>query len=173
MGRELRRKQAKREGKSLQKQNNVEKNELKKLIKIVLLLVFIICVIYILSALFVTKELNWLDKKGETQTENKVNDSILASSIFKQQEEEYYVYFYDFNEEKSDLTNEIMNKLYGKKVYKVDTSSALNSTYVSEKGNKGAKKLEDLKVVAPTLIKISNKKITKYLEKDEILKNLK
>ena len=173
MGRELRRKQAKREGKSLQKQNNEEKNELKKLIKIVLLLVFIICVIYILSALFVTKELNWLDKKGETQTENNVNDSILASSVFKQQEEEYYVYFYDFNEEKSDLTNEIMNKLYGEKVYRVDTSSALNSAYVSEKGNKGAKKLEDLKVVAPTLIKISSEKITKYYEKDEILKNLK
>ena len=49
----------------------------------------------------------------------------------------------------------------------------MNSKYISETGNKNAKKLEELKVVAPTLIKISNETITEYYEKDEILANLK
>jgi len=173
MGRELRRKQAKKEWKSLQKEINAEKHEIKKLIKIILVLVFIISIIYILSALFLTKEVDWFKKNPETQNTNEVSNSILASSIFKQKEEEYYVYFYNFNEEKSDLTSEITNKLSSEVLYKVDTSSAMNSKYVSEKSNKKAKKLEELKVASPTLIKISGKKITKYYEKNEILENLK
>ena len=83
------------------------------------------------------------------------------------------MYFYDFNEEKSELTSEIVNKLSGKKLYKVDTSSAMNSKYVSETSNKKAKKLKDLKVVAPTLIKISGETIKEYYEKNDILENLK
>ena len=129
--------------------------------------------LYILSALFVTKELNWFNKSEETQNTNNVDNSILASSIFNQKEEEYYVYFYDFNEEKSELTSEIVNKLSGKKLYKVDTSSAMNSKYVSETSNKKAKKLKDLKVVAPTLIKISGETIKEYYEKNDILEKLK
>lgn len=173
MGRELRRKQAKKEGKSLQRENDTKKNEIKSLIKIILLLVFIISVIYILSALFLTKELDWFNKDEETQDKNTISDSILASSIFNQKEEEYYVYFYDFNEEKGELTQEVVNKLSGKPLYKVDTSSAMNSAYVGEIGNKKAKKLKDLKVVAPTLIKISGETIVNYYENTEILEKLK
>ena len=55
------------------------------------------------------------------------------------------------------------------KVYKVDTSSALNANYVSEESNKSAKTLEDLKVSAPTLIKISGDEIVKYYEKERLL----
>ena len=42
MGRELRRKQAKKEGKSLQKEEHIEKNQLKQLLIITAILVFII-----------------------------------------------------------------------------------------------------------------------------------
>lgn len=172
MGRELRRKQAKREGKSLEKQIEQEKNELKKFIIITLMLLIILGLIYLLSALFVTKELDWF--ADDEITENKVNvsNSILASSIFKQQEPEYYVYFYDFNEEKVNITAQVTNRLSSETLYKVDTSSAMNIKYVSDTSNKNAKNLEELKVVAPTLIKISNETIIEYYEKDEILANL-
>ena len=52
MGRELRRKQAKKEGKSLQPEIKEEEKLIKKLLIITAILVFIICTIYIISALF-------------------------------------------------------------------------------------------------------------------------
>ena len=67
MGRELRRKQAKKEGKSLKPEVPVEKNEIKGLLIITLILVIIIAVIYLLSALFVTKELDWFSKDNDKE----------------------------------------------------------------------------------------------------------
>lgn len=175
MGRELRRKQAKREGKSLEKKQLKEKNQIKDLVKIICILVFIVALIYVVSVNFITKEVNWFNTKKDTNTtENTSNNknTILAASIFKQSEEEYYVYFYDFNEEDTATSTIINSKLSDSKVYKVDTSSALNANYISEESNKSAKKLEDLKVSSPTLIKIVGDEIVNYYEKDEIKNNL-
>lgn len=172
MGRELRRKQAKKDGKSLKKEVQVEQNQVKKLVIITLVLVFIICLIYILSALFVTKELDWFEKDDD-QTQPLVTNTILASEIFKQKEEEYYVYFYDYTDEDNQVSTSVSSKLSSQKVYKVDTSSALNNKYVSEESNKSAKKLEDLKVKAPTVIKVSGEEIVTYYEGNEIINNLK
>lgn len=173
MGRELRRKQAKKEGKSLHPEIKEETNQLKKLLIITAVLVFIICTIYIISALFVTKELDWLDKKDENTTETLIENTILASEIFKQKEEEYYVYFYDYNDENNQITSAVSSKLSSKKVYKVDTSSALNIKYVSEQSNKSAKKLEELKVKSPTVVKINGDEISAYYEDKEIINSLK
>ena len=96
MGRELRRKQAKKEGKSLTQTKTNEENQLKVLLKIVGLLVFIIAVIYIISGVFITKEIKWFNNSSNGSNDNSnsnVSSSILASSNFKQSEEEYYVYF--------------------------------------------------------------------------------
>lgn len=173
MGRELRRKQAKKEGKSLHKETVVEKNQIVILIRIIILLVFIFAIIYLLSSLFITKELDWFNKE-DSQTENRIPaNSILASAIFKQPEEEYYVYFYDFNDEDSNIATAISSKLSGTKVYRVDTSSALNKKYVSEDSNREAKNLDELRVTIPTVIKINHEEIIAYYEKTEIINNLK
>ena len=121
--------------------------------------------------MFITKEVDWFDKKEENQS--LVTNTILASEIFKQSEEEYYVYFYDYNEEDSEIASAVSSKLSTKKVYKVDTGSALNNNYVSEESNKFAKKLDDLKVKPSTIIKISGEEIVEYYENDEIVNNLK
>ena len=173
MGRELRRKQAKREGKSLQKEEIVEKNQIKQLISITIVLVVIIGLIYLISALFVTKELDWFDKKDDTTIPTLATNTILASEIFKQSEEEYYVYFYDYKDEDADISSHITSKLSSSKVYKVDTNNGLNNKYVSEESNKQAKNLDELKVKAPTLIKINGEKISAYYEGDEIIDKLK
>ena len=171
MGRELRRKQAKKEGKSLKNETQVEQNQIKKLVIIVLVLVFIIGLIYMLSALFVTKELDWFKKDNQTQT--LATNTILASETFKQTEEEYYVYFYDYNNEDSEISSTVSSKLTSAKVYKVDAGSSLNKNYISEESNKKAKKLEDLKVKAPTVVKISGEEIVAYYEGEEITNKLK
>ena len=172
MGRELRRKQAKKEGKSLQREVPVEKNQIKGLLVITLILVLIIAAIYLLSALFVTKELDWFDKDEETP-ETLVDNTILASEIFKQKEDTYYVYFYDYDEEDTEISETVNRVLSTEKVYKVDTGSALNSRYVSEDTNKKAKTLENLKVKSSTVVKVSGEEIVEYYEDDEINSKLK
>ena len=174
MGRELRRKQAKKEGKSLVKEEIIEKNPLRKFIIITCILLIIMAIIYLATSLFITKELDWFSKKDKTEEtkEETVSDSILASAIFKQKEAEYYVYFYEFDEEKTTVTDFINQRLSSEKVYKVNTKSAMNLKYVSNESNKNAKTLEDLKVKAPTVIKIKDGKIEKYYEANEIVNNL-
>lgn len=172
MGRELRRKQAKREGKSLQKEVLKEENQIKKLIGITILVVVLIGIIYLISALFITKELDWFDKK-EKESQTLVTNTILASEIFKQQEETYYVYFYDYTKEDTQITSIINTKLSSNKIYKVDTNSALNNKYISEESNKNATSLEELKVKSPTIIKVSDMTIIEYYEGNEIKTNLK
>ena len=170
MGRELRRKQAKKEGKSLERVVVEDNNSMMNYLKITLIVVIFGCLIYLLSALFVTKELDWFNKKEE-QSEVTSN-IILASQTFKQKEETYYVYFYNFDEEDTNITSTVTNSLSSDKVYKVNTSDALNSNYVSEETNKKAKTLEELKVKEHTLIKIENDTIKEYYEGEEITKKL-
>ncbi len=175
MGRELRRKQAKKNGKSLEREEIVETNQIKKLLINIFVIIGIFSIIYLISALFITKELDWFSKDKTDDTSEKTNSgAILASAIFNQKEEEYYVYFYDFDEKEEDsmVTSLVTSELSDSKVYKVNTKSAMNANYVGEESNKNAKTLEDLKVVSPTLIKISGNKIAEYYEKDEITKKL-
>lgn len=168
MGRELRRKQAKREGKSLKNEEIKEEYNVKKIIITCVIVLVSIGLVYLISALFITKELDWFSKEEVKENTSSVENSILASAIFKQKEDEYYVYFYDFNEDNNMYKNIVSSKLSSKKVYNVDTSSGLNSNYVSDVSNKKATGLDDLKVVNDTVIKIVGDTIVEYYEKDEI-----
>ena len=168
MGRELRRKEAKREGKSLKNEEIKEEYNVKKIVITCVIVLVSIGLVYLISALFITKELDWFSKEEVKENTNSVENSILASAIFKQKEDEYYVYFYDFNEDNNMYKNIVSSKLSSKKVYNVDTSSGLNSNYVSDVSNKKATGLDDLKVINDTVIKIVGDTIVEYYEKDEI-----
>ena len=168
MGRELRRKQAKREGKSLKNEEIKEEYNVKKIVITCVIVLVSIGLVYLISALFITKELDWFSKEEVKENTNSVENSILASAIFKQKEDEYYVYFYDFNEDNNMYKNIVSSKLSSKKVYNVDTSSGLNSNYVSDVSNKKATGLDGLKVINDTVIKIVGDTIVEYYEKDEI-----
>lgn len=168
MGRELRRKRAKREGKSLKNEEIKEEYNVKKIVITCVIVLVSIGLVYLISALFITKELDWFSKEEVKENTSSVENSILASAIFKQKEDEYYVYFYDFNEDNNMYKNIVSSKLSSKKVYNVDTSSGLNSNYVSDVSNKKATGLDDLKVINDTVIKIVGDTIVEYYEKDEI-----
>lgn len=181
MGREQkRREQFKNKNKKVKEEEldtSIKGITLVKLVGFVIILLF---VIYYVLAVFVTKEID-ISNSGEkstitesTNSGSSVSNKILASNIFNQKEEEYYVYFYDFNDE-DDVVSSIISGMTEKTIYRVDTSSSLNSKYVTEeKGNKSAKNLDDLKVINPTVIKIEADKIVKYYEgNNEIYKKLK
>ena len=137
-----------------------------------MILIFIICAIYLLSALFITKELDWFDKKDENDN-IQTTTSILAKQTFMQSDEEYWVYYYDSKKSEDEITDLVSSKLSNDKVYRVDMSSALNSNFLTEEGNRNAKTIDDLKVKVPTLIKISADNIIEYYESDEIKNKLK
>ena len=103
MGRELRRKQAKKQGKEINNEElKVEGINFKNLLKLVIISGIIFGVFYLATALFMTKELDWFSKENETtntDTTSSVANTILAKESLSQKEDTYYVYFYDYTDE--------------------------------------------------------------------------
>lgn len=166
MGRELKRRE-KRKNKNKNQELNVDTSmSAIGVAKVVGAVIILLLVLYYVLAVFVTKEIDissGSSSNNDTNSSDSVSDRILASNIFKQAEEEYYVYFYDFNDADASINNVISG--ISDKVYRVDTSSSLNANYVSEDdSNKNARELDDLKVKSNTLIKIKADEIEEYYE---------
>lgn len=159
MGRELKRKQAKRDGRNVKevqkKKQDIENNTvtLNKLIILVIFIVLFFCVLYLITGLFITKDIKLSGKSNSTSEETTITNKILAKESLKQSEEVYYVYFYDPDKEDNGASN-VANSLEDK-VYRVDLSSDFNSDYVGEASGV-VKNIEDLKVSNPTIIKIES-----------------
>lgn len=180
MGRELRRKEEKknRNKKNIQNQEDVglEISGLTVL-KVIGAVILIILVVYFALAIFVTKEFNVSNNESQSEstsdTTDSVTDKVVAANIFNQSEDTYYVYCYDFNEEDDGLKQAFGN-VNGVKVYRLDTSNSFNSKYVTEgAGNKSATNLDSLKISNPTLLVISGDSIRGYYEgRVEIIKFL-
>lgn len=171
MGRELKRKEAKRTGKNIKEIKEEELNTgVEKLtaVKIGIVVISLFILLYLILAIFVTKELDLTTDKEEETNETQptsVSNAILASSTFEQSAETYYVFFYGFeDEDTSNLASDVTSKLTDYPVYKVDTDSGLNKNYVSDTSNKDVTSVDNLKVKSPTLIKISADKVTEYVE---------
>lgn len=176
MGREIKRKQAKYEGKALKeepiKQDESPYNDIHKLLKTFGILLVIVLGVHFFTALVITKEIEWFSKDNKNEKVTVV-DSILAKNTFMQKDEEYYVYFYDFDEEDTELTYLVNGMLDEDKVYKVNTKDAFNSNFVTEeeKGNSSVTNIDELKVITPTLIKISGDAVVGYYETFDSIKS--
>ena len=169
MGRELRRKEERKERKNKKVEEEIEfKLSGLTVLKVLSSIVLILFVAYYILAVFITKEIDISEKKDSSdttaETSNNSSDKIVAKNIFNQQEDVYYVYCYDFSDEDSGVRDAI-NGASSKKIYRLDTSDGFNSNYVTEEdGNKEAKTLEELKIKNPTLIEITGDTITGYYE---------
>lgn len=173
MGRELRRKEAKKNGKDLKEVKVEERTDWKRYILVFSIIIIFFVALYFILAIFVTKELDLSKNKDDdtnaVDNSNNVANAILASSIFRQPEDVYYVYCFDFSEQDSNVSNIISNNLVNDKVYRVNTEDSMNSNYVGEV-DKSVTGLEGLRVSNPTLLKIENGKITMFLNgKNEIV----
>lgn len=151
------------------------KSEINRLIRIAFVVIFIFIMLYLVIGIFITKEIV-LPRGGNKSTDSEIKTdttNILANSVFDKKEKEYYVYFYDFKNENTEIADIVSNKLSSKTIYKVDTAEVLNKNYVVEdKSNKEAKKIEDLKVKENTIIKIKDKEIVEYYEGLEEIKKI-
>lgn len=168
MGREQRRREEKRNKNKIADEEVLDTSiKGTTILKVVSSIVLILFVVYYIMAVFITKEIDISDKNSKTNTtesnSSSITTKILGANIFSQKEETYYVYCYDFNDEDSGVAQAISG-VSDKTVYKLDTSSGMNSKYVSETGNPNSSSLDDLKVSNPTLLVISGDKITGYYE---------
>ena len=167
MGRELRRKEAKK--------NKIVKTEEQldtsihgsTVAKIVIFCIVLLLVLYYVIAVFITKEIDisWSNDNNTTENDaSEMSDRILAKNIFNQSKDKYYVYFYDFSDTDVSISSAI-SKNSDLTIYRVDTGSALNQNYVTEEsGNRNVTSISDLKVKNPTIIEITNDKVTAYYE---------
>lgn len=169
MGRELRRKEAKKNKNNIKLKEEELDTSIKgtTLVKIVVFGLIILLVLYYIVAVFITKEISVSNKNQANQnqtTNNGTTNKILAANIFNQKDDTYYVYFYDFNEEDNNINSAISAKS-DLKIYRVDTSSALNNKYVTEEsGNRNVTGIDNLLVKNPTIIGITNDAVTSYYE---------
>ena len=164
MGRELRRKEAKRNGKNvrdIQKLSKEKPMTMKQFITIIVVLLIFFVILYILTGIFITKDIKWFDKKDSTTTDDvsTISNKILGVDSLRQSEEEYYVYYYDTTNENSNVTSTI-NGLTTK-VYKVDLHDAFNANIVGDPSGV-VSDISELKVADPTVIKVVNSTITEY-----------
>lgn len=168
MNREQKRKENKKSKKIETSSNISSNNEIYRLLKICIVVIIIFAILYLVVGLFITKEIELFKDKDNESTDTTISNAILANSIFDQKEEEYYVYFYDFNNENTNIATSIVNISSNYTVYKVDTSDILNKNFVvEENSNKSATNLDELKVIKDTIIKVSNDKIIEYYEGEQ------
>ena len=143
----------------------------------ILLIVFIIS--YFVIGFFYTKEIDFNKDNDKDKTKDEINidnNTIMLGQMFDQSENDYYVLIYDLTDENSNIStweSTYSMKDNAVKIYKVDSSKKFNSKYIVKEGsNKSAKDLSTLKVISPTLIKVTNKQITEYIEGEDDIVNL-
>lgn len=172
MGRELRRKEEKRNKnrKKIEENEEILDTSIKgiTILKVVSSIILILLVVYYIVAVFITKEIDVSENNNDSNTSetstNNTTNKIVAQNIFSQKEDKYYVYCYDFTDE-DDGVAQAINNASDKTIYRLNTKDGFNSKYVTtESGNKNATSLNDLKVSNPTLLEITGDKITGYYE---------
>ena len=154
-----------------------EKNFVSRFVMTIGLVLVALVALYLFVGIFITKSISF-GKKDKEETTEVASDktTILASQIFDQQEDEYYVLVYDTTDEVHNI-EQFLN-LYKSKsgaltVYKVDSSKKFNSKYiVTEDSNKNPESINDLRIISPSLIKISSKHVSEYIEGFEEVKNV-
>ena len=163
---------------------NISERDLKKILKnanrteeqkeIRKFIIILLCVVVIvLGFYFFTKDVVTKDTKKNTNASVTFNyDQIILGELFNRPYDEYYVLIFNSEDNKVNYYGSLASKYKSNegaiKIYTADLDDSLNSKYYSKDGsNPKATSLEDLKVSDLTLIKIKNKKINKFIEKDE------
>ncbi len=173
MGRELRRKEAKRSGKNVREVQNKNKEKYmtpKSLVIILISVLVLFGLTYLFTGIFATKDIKLFNKKEDKEeTVSKISNKILASDSLKQKDDVYYVYYYNSTEE----DNEVADSIYGinETVYRVDLNDGFNANFVGEPSGI-VDSIDDLRVSDPTVIRVESGKMVAFYSGKEEIKNI-
>lgn len=157
--------------------NKADYNEnLVKGIKIFGILILILVIIYIGTAI-VNGEIKF---KNESEAEEDVliqNEEILAGSTFMMSEKDYIVLYYDYTKVNAGVYDMLYSNYNSSqnalpKMYKVDLSKGFNKSYLSNKDelNENPNNASELELKNPTLIRIKNNKVVKFVDSEDEIK---
>lgn len=141
------------------------------IVKIAIGVVIVFVLAYLLFAILTGEIKLKKDKKTEPTIQYV---EILAETTFKQNNDDYFVLFYGFNDNEANLLETISEVLGNTtKTYKVDLDKKFNTNYIAnnEDIDKTPKNIEELKVENPTLIRIKKGKVTEFITGVENIKN--
>ena len=171
----MNRKQALKRMKQDKKNKNTfeETNYVNRFVMTLGLVLIVLIGSYLIIGIFVTKTIKFgTEEKKEEKTEVSIdNSTILMGQVFDQKESDYYVLIYNPKDNSSIIKNWKQHydlKTDGIKMYVVNSNDQLNKKYITkDNSNKNPTGYSDLRVKDPTLIKISNKSVSAYIEGDE------
>jgi len=153
-----------------------EKDNYFKFITTLAILLIVFVLSYFIIGLFYTKEIDLKNEDKDAKDEVSIdNNTIMIGQMFEQSKDDYYVLIYDVNDKESLIPT--WKSVYeGKEepltIYIVDSKKKFNAKYITTSGsNKDATNLDDLKVISPTLIRITNKNISEYIEGEDNIVN--
>lgn len=142
-------------------------DETKNLIKTIIIVVVSFGICYLLFLLL--GKIGMFEagyEKPESEETKFTYNTAIIGTVFNRPEDTYYV---AFDEEDGNVYFDTLLSSYaGKlKIYKVNMTLSINDKYKGSEGNYKAKTSSELSIVSPTLIKIKDGKIIKYLEELE------
>ncbi len=172
---------ANRRERRIKRENYVseDQNEVKHFIIILAIVIIGILAVYLLTRIFVTKDLFNNKESSKTSVPGEVNYNItLIGSMLNLPEEEYYVMITDTSVPESIYYNNIMTTYAQNedalKVYLADLDNELNKSYISDQENLKTSDLTKFKVKGTTLVKVKKGKVEETFTADEkIVEELK
>ncbi len=162
------------------------KNKIKKVIKVkdeeaemkvkTLAITFLIMIIACIGLYYLTEKVVLKKQQKDNNSEIEVIENtrvILLGNLLSQNNKEYYVLVYDFDDKYKSYFTDLIEGYYNDlnvKLYTSNLKEGLNKPYIGEKSNPEAETIKELKVNGPTLIKVKENKIVKYLEGEPKIK---
>ena len=160
------------------KQSFEEQSEVGRIVKILIVVLIIFFSVYFITAI-ATGEIKFGNKKEESQETVIQYQEILAGETFTKKDASYYVLYMNFTNVMTTplmtLADQYMAKETHDYVYFVDMDKGFNKAYAVKEGetsNAKVQNISNLKVNAPTLLKITDKKVVQYVEGYDNIKNV-
>lgn len=147
-------------------------NELKNLLKIILIVCGVLLVFYFITVLVQNK-----DKSSDNNSDTTAviqYDKILVGQILNQNEDNYFVLAEEKNDPYVDLYKQYLNNVDDVTYYTVDLSDVFNQNYIGEEILIEGNEVEKYKFSETVLINVSDGMLNGVFKgKEEIIQKLK
>ena len=146
---------------------------------IILGILCFLCAFYLLTIYITNKNSTDTTDNNTKESEETIisYDEIMVGRSLDMGDGDYLVLYYDMSNEAisntySSLVSDYESKENHLNIYVVDMSSSFNKPYATDKeSNKNPSKASEILINGPTLIKVSNKQVSDYVEGEEPITN--
>lgn len=149
----------------MKKVSNKNKKEIPSEVRNIIIILIVIFVLLV-SMYFLTTRILEKNKEEDYVVESAIQyDEILAGESFNQNNDEYYVIYFDSTDEELEISSLVSSyQLAGEgiKLYNVDLSSGFNTKYITDK-DVVTTDPASLRVKNGTLIKFTNHEVSEVI----------